>query len=164
MDKNPFSSEIIIKSGEHTPHKLDFYSGIKDIPVVDIGEIQQLSKKERSKFLFEFIGQKAKNYLTDTVKKVTNPILSKTQDTTAFLMAQKSNLSGDETAEIYQLLNLLSNKRPYVGLKAATLLEKKVINPQVKHIVQNYFKFNPDAQVKYPRLNLLLKEPEDHSE
>ena len=157
MNKNPFLAEAgaVVNKQES---KLNLYSNMGDIDMLPIDGVTKLSKKEKSLQLMNVIKNRVLKLKDDTIKTVADPILSRTQNATTFLMAEKKSLLNESNSEIYQLLNLLSNKKPHVALKAATLIEKKFINPDCREVVRNYFKFNPDAKVKYSRLyNNLIK-------
>lgn len=161
MNKNPFeifaqpATEKVKKTG------INLYSSTTDFGMTDIKNIKKVSTKEKAEQLFNALTKKFNAIKDDAISKFGNPILSETQKATTMLLAEKKNLLGERNSEIYQLLNLLSNKKPYVALKAASLLEQKIINPDTREIVKRYFTFNPEAKVNYAHLYNSLQKIEN---
>lgn len=150
----------MVKPPNQEHHKLDLHTGINETSRASAEEINQMTKKDKSMWLLKNTGEKIKDGFFDTIKTIATPFLTKTHETTALLMASKSSLSGEDSAEIYQLINLLSNKKHYISLKAAYILEQRIINPEVRKTVNNYFKFNPSAKTKFQQLYKTLMDAE----
>lgn len=158
---NPFVTEQKDSAAiKKEKRKLNLYTGESTTKVFDAEEFKCLSVGEKTDLLFKLASNAFMNKTTSALKKITDPFLSKTTETTSLLMASTTSLSGDQTSEIYQLINLLSNKKPYVAIKAASILEQKIVNPDARKLVLNYFKFNPDAQVKFNHLYKKITELE----
>ena len=117
--------------------------------------------KEKTSVLVKTLLEKLKNNFISTFKRIFNPILTKGNETSAFLKAQSSSISGNEHSEVYQLLNMLSNKKHYISVKASFKLETIIFNDENRKIINNYFKFNPEAQVKFKKLYSLVSRIEN---
>lgn len=126
----------------------------------DMGEDKsaKISTKEKSLLVFNAIKDRFKKATGRAVEKVTNPIITESQKATTFLLAEKKSLCGDLNSDVYQLLNLLSNKDNKVSLKASRRLELKLNEPSCRTIIVNYFKFNATAKSKFPRLYRVLSD------
>lgn len=149
MNKNPFSSEAL-PSIQKENNKLNIYSSTNDVRFFTANKEDTVSKKEKSQILLKFASQKIVSATKHCFEQITNPLISKTKDTNTFFMANKSLLTGDDKhSEIYQLLNLIRNKKPNISHKAEIALEKKINDPEARKIILNHFNHNPKARAEF---------------
>jgi hypothetical protein len=156
VDQNPFNKGQTKTMKAVENHRLNIFSKASDMKPEKEEPIETLSTLEKTSFMIKLARIKTTSYIIDKVRKVTDPIMSKTQDTTAFLLAEKSSIFGENSSEVYQLLKLLSSKKHYIALKASAALETKLLNSENRKIIRNYFNFNPEARAKYAKLYAAL--------
>jgi hypothetical protein len=160
LNRNPFSSGKTAIKTSQSSNKLNLYSSFNDIDNLYKRPEESQSWSEKLSLLIKLLSQKIFDAISQKSKAIFNPLRSKTLDVTALLMAEKASMFGENSAETYQLLKLLSNNKPYIALKAASSLEKQINIPENRKIIRNYFNFNPEAQEKYKQLYSKLCEQE----
>ncbi|MEW5821236.1 MAG: hypothetical protein AB1782_13670 [Cyanobacteriota bacterium] len=156
MDKNPFQTKIQAPLNDNKKTRINLFSSSNDFLKANQEPSKQLSRTEKSILAVKLLKNKMHQFTDDTLKKISNPILSETQKASTFIMAEKKSLFGESDSNIYQLLNLLSSKKTSVALRASSMLEQKLINPEHREIIYNYFKYNPTAKEQFSHLHKML--------
>lgn len=161
MKSNPFNENLVPDelSMPKSEHTLSLFSPQTDFNLPNT-TIDKKNLKEKTIFLVEIFVKNTNELIISLIKKIFYPIFSKSQETSTLIQAQATSIKGSKNSEVYQLLNMLSNKKHYISVKASVRLETIISDDNNRKIVSNYFRLNPKAQSKYSKLYNLVTQTE----